>query len=264
MLEAKNLFADWFATRLIAEGKANKIKVMTPDSGGLGRCERFRNVLLKRLNALGAKIDDIEIVIFDKLRIKGEVRGGRIVGDVGDSDVIAFDDMISTASTMKKACRAVETQKGRVYAICASHGLFCGKANEILDDMDTKIVVSDTINPWRLNDKNRGKLHVVDTTKMVAEAICVSILAPAPSANFCEVRRSLRLLLVLDEFGSKNGDGIACLNAKANLVGIDSHHRQFDMLIVVDLEQDLSRRAFSIGLAFCLPSLSLGLGYKSR
>lgn len=170
-LEAKNLFAEWFATRLIAEGKASKVKVMTPDSGGLGRCERFRNVLLKRLNALGAKIDDIEIVIFDKLRIKGEVRGGRIVGDVGDSDVIAFDDMISTASTMKKACKAVESQKGRVYAICASHGLFCGKANEILDDMDTKIVISDTIKPWRLNDANRKKLHIVETTKMVAEAI---------------------------------------------------------------------------------------------
>jgi ribose-phosphate pyrophosphokinase len=171
VLEAKNLFADWCAHRLIADGHAKKVKVMTPDSGGLGRAERFRNALLKLLNSLGAKLDDIEVVVFDKLRIKGEVRGGRIVGDVEDADVIAYDDMISTAKTMKKACKAVVESKGRVYAICATHGLFCGEANGILDDLDTKIVISDTIRPWRLNDGNRRKLHIVDTTKMVAEAI---------------------------------------------------------------------------------------------
>ena len=171
VLEAKNLFADWCAHRLIADGHAKKVKVMTPDSGGLGRAERFSNAMLKLLNSLGAKLDDIEVVVFDKLRIKGEVRGGRIVGDVEDADVIAYDDMISTAKTMKKACKAVVESKGRVYAICATHGLFCGEANGILDDLDTKIVISDTIRPWRLNDGNRRKLHIVDTTKMVAEAI---------------------------------------------------------------------------------------------
>jgi ribose-phosphate pyrophosphokinase len=171
ILEAKNLFADWFAKRLIAENKARSVKVMTPDSGGLSRCTRFRNALLKRLNTLGAKLDDIEIVIFDKLRIEGKVRGGRIVGSVEDSDVIVYDDVIATASTMKKACKAVEENKGRLYALCATHGHFCGKANDFLDELDTKIVVADTIQPWRLNDRNKSKLHAVDTTKMVAEAI---------------------------------------------------------------------------------------------
>lgn len=170
-LEAKNIFADWFAARLMADGKAAKVKVMTPDSGGLGRCERFRNVLLKRLNAQGAKLDDIDIVVFDKLRVNGKVRGGRIIGDVKDADVIAFDDMISTASTMRKACKAVQDNGGRVYSICATHGLFCGKANEVLDDLDTKIVIADTIQPWRLNEANMKKCHVVSTTKMVADAI---------------------------------------------------------------------------------------------
>lgn len=171
VLEVKNLFADWFADRMIADGCCKKVKVLSPDSGGVGRCERFRNALLKRLNNRGAKLDNIEIVIFDKLRIEGEVRGGRIVGDVEDSDVIAYDDMISTAGTMKKACKAVINQKGRVYAICASHGLFCGKANETLDDIDCKIVIADSVEPWRLNENNMKKLFKIDTTKMVSEAI---------------------------------------------------------------------------------------------
>ena len=171
VLEAKNLFADWLANRLVADGRTKKIKVMSPDSGGLSRCERFRLALLKRLKSLGVSLDDIEIVVFDKLRIKGEVKGGRIIGDVEDADVIAFDDMMSTVSTMKKACKAVVEHKGRVYAICATHGLFCGKANEVLDGLDTKVVIADTVRPWRLNAANQKKLHVIDTTKMVADAI---------------------------------------------------------------------------------------------
>lgn len=170
-LEAKCLFADWFANRLIAENRWRTIKVLTPDSGGLARCERFRYALLKRLQSLGVKVDDIEIVIFDKLRVDGRVKGGRIVGDVTDSDVIIYDDMISTAATMRKACKAVVENKGRVYAICATHGLFCGKANDFLDGIDTKIVISDTIIPWRLNENNKNKLVVIDTTKLVADAI---------------------------------------------------------------------------------------------
>jgi ribose-phosphate pyrophosphokinase len=170
-LEAKNLFADYFASRLIAEGKAKKVKVLSPDSGGLQRCERFRTALVKRLNKMGAAVDDVEIVVFDKLRVKGKVTGGRIIGDVADADVIALDDMISTASTMRKACKAVIENKGRVYAICATHGLFCGKANEILGDLDTKIVIADTIDPWRLREENRKKLVVIDTTKMVSDAV---------------------------------------------------------------------------------------------
>ena len=171
VLEANNLFADWFANRMIEENKTKKIRVLSPDSGGLGRCGRFRLALLKRLRSKGVIIDDIEIVVFDKVRVRGEVIGGRIIGDVEDADVIAFDDMISTAGTMMKSCKSVLDQNGRVYAICATHGLFCGKADEYLKDLNTKVVVADSIKPWRLSQENRAKLHIVDTTKMVADAI---------------------------------------------------------------------------------------------
>lgn len=170
-LEARNQMAEWCATHLIAEGLVNNIKVLTPDSGGLSRCERFRNVLLKRLRSLGVSIDDIEIVIFDKVRVKGQVRGGRIIGDVQGATVISYDDMISTGGTTEKAERAVRENGGKVWAICATHGLFCGAANEIFSRLDAKIVVADTIRPWRVSPENASKLHLVDTTKMVADAV---------------------------------------------------------------------------------------------
>jgi len=170
-LEAKNLIADWCASELIKENKTKNIKVLSPDSGALGRCERFRNSLLKKLRDRNVMLDDIEIVIFDKLRIKGQVKGGRIVGDVKGADVIAFDDMISTGSTMGKASKAVQENGGKIWSICATHGLFCGKANDVLREIDAKVVVTDTVEPFRLTDENKSKLYIVDTSKMVADAV---------------------------------------------------------------------------------------------
>jgi ribose-phosphate pyrophosphokinase len=171
-LEAKNLIAEWCANKLIEENENRPIKVLTPDSGGLNRCERFRNSLLKKLIEKGSQIDDIDIVIFDKVRVKGVVKGGRIIGDVQDANVIAYDDMISTGSTMEKASKAVLNQNGKIWAICATHGLFCGRANEIFESLNAKIVVTDTVSPCRFSDQNGTKLNIVDTTSMVAEAIC--------------------------------------------------------------------------------------------
>jgi ribose-phosphate pyrophosphokinase len=167
-LETKNLHAAWCVKELnLATSK--RIAVLTPDSGGLARCVRFRNSLA---HMLGTEYeDDIPIVIYDKVRSKGKVVGSRIIGDVRDVDVIAYDDMISTGGTMQKACQTVLDEGGNLRAICAAHGLFCGKANEVMDPFDTKIVVADTMEPFRLNEDNRKKVVVLDTTKMVADAI---------------------------------------------------------------------------------------------
>jgi ribose-phosphate pyrophosphokinase len=160
-LECKNLHADWCAKNL--GGK--KLVVLSPDAGGHQRAERFRTALYKRVKS------DIGIAILDKLRINGEVHGGRIVGDVDGADVIIYDDIISTGSTISKACEAVKNHGGRVAAVCATHGLFVGNANKHLEKISGNIVVSDSIRPFRLNATNTDKLAVVSTSSMVAEAI---------------------------------------------------------------------------------------------
>ena len=183
-LEAKNIFADWHAEQLVA---SKKIRVLTPDSGGLNRCIRFRNALVKRLVDLGRtgmSDDDIEIAIFDKVRQDGKVVGDRIIGDVQDADVIAYDDMIATAGTMNSACKAVtkgtlnpmsgkRENIGKVFSICSTHYLGVGKANKVLKDLDdsTRIVVADTVDPFRMSEEVRRHLVKLPTTKMMADAI---------------------------------------------------------------------------------------------
>lgn len=161
-LESKNLHAKWCADHMNSDWK---IRVLTPDAGGYQRAVRFRNALAKLMNI------EIDIAVLDKMRVKGKVVGNRIVGDIKDAKVLIYDDMISTAGTVTKAYQAVKTGGGEVFALCATHGLFAGDANKNLDEIDAHIVIADTVRPWRLSKSNQKKTHIVDTTKMIADAI---------------------------------------------------------------------------------------------
>lgn len=163
-LEAKLLHADWCASKLKV---SQKIVVLSPDTGGMNRAERFRTALMRKMER-----SDIGLAVFDKFRcINGDVKGANIVGDVSGADVILYDDMISTGGTIAKACKTVTAFGGKVFALCVTHGLFVGKANEYLYDIDAHIVVTDTVPPFRLDNDNQRKLSVVSTTRLMAEAI---------------------------------------------------------------------------------------------
>jgi len=85
--------------------------------------------------------------------------------------VIPYDDLISTGTTIGKASKAVLDFGGRLLAICATHGVCCGKVNEVFDKLDCPILLADTIVPYRLSPTNRAKVELIDTTKMTADAI---------------------------------------------------------------------------------------------
>lgn len=168
-LEIKNLAADWCAERLDI---SRPIVAESPDAGGFGRADRFRTALVRKLREIHSKPIEVGIAIFDKLRrLNGVVSGGRIVGDVSGAQVILVDDIISTAGTMQKAAKCTERNGGELFALCATHGLFVGNANDHLRKIDAPIVVGDTIEPFRLSEQNREKLHILDTTEMAASAI---------------------------------------------------------------------------------------------
>jgi ribose-phosphate pyrophosphokinase len=179
-LEAKNLIADFlcggigrdglpienFVTEPLIEDPTN-IVVLSPDSGGLGRARRFRNALEKRLSLQ----NQIAVRTLDKERSDNKVKGGEIDGNIDGKKVIIFDDMISTASTMKLCIDTITKNGGKLWAICASHGLFVGSASDKLD-ATPRLVVTDTIPPFRMpKDIWKDKLFVISTTKLVAQAI---------------------------------------------------------------------------------------------
>jgi len=185
-LESKNLIADFLCGVDAGQGVEGEpqmvephipdpliddpqnLVILAPDSGGMGRAKRFRNALEKRLN-VGNQID---VVYLDKERISGnDVIASKIVGDVEGKRVIILDDLISSGSTISVATRAAEKYGGEVWAACATHGLFVGRATENLKGVK-RLVIADTIQPFRLDPQTwRDRLFLIPTAMMFGQAI---------------------------------------------------------------------------------------------
>ena len=161
-LEAKKLFVDYFAEKLHNEN----IVVISPDMGGIKRAEQFRHALSRRLDK------EITSAFMEKHRAKGVVWGEAIVGEIGNRTAIIIDDLISTGNTIARTVNACH-QAGAVKILAvATHGVFVGEANRLLaDERLERIIVTDSIPPFRLDGTVKRKLEVLDGAKLFAEAI---------------------------------------------------------------------------------------------
>ncbi|MDD3836581.1 MAG: ribose-phosphate diphosphokinase [Phenylobacterium sp.] len=141
--------------------------VLSPDPGGAKRAELFREALEGRIGRPVGK------AFADKHRSAGVVTGDLLVGDVGDATVLLVDDLISTGGTIVRAARAARAAGARRVIALAAHGLFMPGAGEALaDPAVARIVVTDTVPPFRLaGSPLLGKLDVLPSAPLLAEAI---------------------------------------------------------------------------------------------
>ncbi len=162
-LEARTLFVAHLVP-LVGQGA---LSVVSPDVGGVKRAVRLRDSLE---HALGREVG---LAFMEKTRSGGVVGGGTLVGDVRGRMVVILDDLISTGTTMMRAaaaCRAVGG--GPVFAL-ATHGLFVGGAPAVIaSPLFDRVVVTDTLPPFRLPEKLAARhVTVLGTAPLLAEAI---------------------------------------------------------------------------------------------
>jgi ribose-phosphate pyrophosphokinase len=141
--------------------------VLSPDAGGVKRAERFRRVLGARLGR------ELSLAFMEKARSRGELRIGRLVGEVDGSVVVIIDDLISTGGTLLGAARACREAGARRVLAAAAHGVFVGRASEVLgaEALD-RVLVTDTIPPLRLDPALLGrKVRVLPAAVLFAEAV---------------------------------------------------------------------------------------------
>jgi ribose-phosphate pyrophosphokinase len=103
-----------------------------------------------------------------------EIRGHGIMGDVKNKLVVIYDDLISSGKTVLECCEVCRKEGAReALAVCASHGLFVGNANEYLDNAFIRnIIITDTVKPFRITNQSiRDKLNIINTTHLFAAAI---------------------------------------------------------------------------------------------
>lgn len=162
-LEATGLFSAHFVSRI----GGREVAVVSPDAGGIKRAERFRQRLTRDLGR------PVAAAFAEKHRALGVVSGEAFVGDVRDRVAIIIDDLIASGTTLARtAVSCVAGGASEVHAV-ATHGLFVGKASEVLGESPlASVVVTDSVPPFRvLPGRLRDKLVVVPIAALLGEAI---------------------------------------------------------------------------------------------
>ncbi len=157
--------APLFVDRIRDVVGSRKAAVVSPDAGGVKRAERFRQRLERRLER------SVSSAYVEKFRSQGEVRGGRVVGDVDGRAVVIVDDLVSSGTTLARAADGCRQSGASEIIAVATHGVFSpGFAEVIADSEIDRFVVADTVD---IKDAAVGLqgLDVVDVAPLVADAI---------------------------------------------------------------------------------------------
>ncbi len=135
--------------------------VVSPDVGGVVRAR----ALAKRLN-------DADLAIIDKRRLKANVAEVmHIIGDVDGRTCILIDDIVDTAGTLCHAAAALKKHGAvRVVAYC-THAVLSGSAMKNLNgSVLDELIVTDTI-PLSQEAVETGKIRQLTVAEMLAETI---------------------------------------------------------------------------------------------
>ena len=148
------------------------LAVASPDPGGVKRALLWREALEERLGR------PVSFAMIDKRRSAGVLSGDQLVaGEVEGAIVLLLDDLIASGETLQRSAAALRRAGAKDVIGWAAHGLFVGKAPQLLAaDGLSRLIVTDSVPPFRLPDGGlvRAKLHVVSAIPLFAEAIRAS------------------------------------------------------------------------------------------
>ena len=148
------------ATHFRRFGTENLV-VVSPDAGGVGRAEEFRQRLGGSLAIISKQHSDPGQP--EKIELE-------MVGDVAGRDAVIVDDMIATGETAVRAAELLLERGAKSVRAAAVHGVFAGNAlKQISQAPIDSIYVTDTVLlPERVQ---RDKIEVLTVAPLLAEAI---------------------------------------------------------------------------------------------
>lgn len=132
--------------------------IVSPDLGGTKRAEKLAQ-------ALGCD----KAIIHKKRQAHNEAQAVQIIGDVKGKNCVIYDDIIDTAGTISAAARMLKEHGADDIYVCASHGLFNGKAIERLSDNSIKEIIVTNSTPFKQPLDNKFKQ--VDISSQITGAI---------------------------------------------------------------------------------------------
>ncbi|MET0660843.1 MAG: ribose-phosphate diphosphokinase [Steroidobacteraceae bacterium] len=132
--------ASTFATALAPQTGERPLVVASPDIGGVKRAQRLRDAIAQQM------AHPIDFAFVEKHREGGVVSGDALVGPVAGRDVVFYDDMIVSGTTIVRAAQAARRAGAIRVHVAASHAAFVQSALALFEGglIDT-VLVSDSI-----------------------------------------------------------------------------------------------------------------------
>jgi len=155
-----NIYAAPIFIQDVRSRPLDDIAIVSPDVGGVVRARAF------------AKQLHVPMAIVDKRRpAPNEAKVMNIIGEIGGKHCILIDDMVDTAGTLCSAAEALLEGGASKVSAYATHGVLSGPAAERIAASDLhELVVTDTIaQPEAV--LNTGKVRILSTAPLLAEAI---------------------------------------------------------------------------------------------
>ena len=148
------LFAEYYNEKGFT---GSDIVVVSPKNSGVKRARGLAEYL------------DAPIAIIDYAQDDAEREEGYIIGEVEGKTAIIVDDILNTGKTFAEAAKILERAGVKdIYAV-ASHGLFGGRAAEILNVAPIKeILVTDSV---ATKEKVPTNVKYISASKLIANAI---------------------------------------------------------------------------------------------
>jgi ribose-phosphate pyrophosphokinase len=156
-LSARKILSSYFL------GKKNEnLVVVSPDAGGAKMAKKFAD-------DLGA-----ELAILHKSRPSHNVSEIlEVVGNVKGKECIVVDDMVDTAGSVLAAKKAlIEAGAKENIALCATHAIFSGLAEErLLEANFSEIVVTNSLPISQSTQKKNPAITVIDISPLLANVV---------------------------------------------------------------------------------------------
>jgi ribose-phosphate pyrophosphokinase len=134
--------------------------VVAPDAGRIRTAEKLREYLHADLAFLYKRRSRQEAHKIEEMAVVGEVDG---------RPCVLVDDMIDTGGTVAHGAQALADMGAGPIVVAATHGLFSGKALQLLEEAPIQqIVVTNTV---PISEETSPKLKVLSVAPLIASAL---------------------------------------------------------------------------------------------
>lgn len=145
----------------------SRLAVVSPDTGGIKRAQHLRDILTRKLGR------EVDFAFMEKRRTAGRVWGEQFAGDVAGSNVVLFDDLIASGTTIMRAAQAARTAGAKHVYVAATHAAFLIEALQLFQEAgpDTVLVSNSIALPEPFKPIPQQRLQVCSIAPLFARTI---------------------------------------------------------------------------------------------